>query len=72
MDNCESHESEIALPGLRIEFLPPRSTAKYQTLDLGLISHSNIRYRSNLLRMTINVMLHKQSGARDLPTSSQQ
>ena len=63
MGNCGGRKSEIALPGLRIEFLPPRSTAKYQSLDLGLISHCKIRYRSNLLRMAIKVMLQRQSGA---------
>ena len=50
MDNCGGHESEINYPGLRIEFLPPWSTSKYQTLDLGLIAQSKIRYRSILLK----------------------
>ena len=57
MDNCGGHESEFALPGLRIELLPLRSTAKYQPLDLGLIAHRKICYRSNLLGGTINLML---------------
>ena len=68
----KSHESKIALSGLRIELLPPRSTAKYQPLDLGLISHGQIHYRSNLFRMKISVMLQKQSAARDFPASLQQ
>lgn len=34
MDICEVHELDHQIPGLRIEFLPPRSTAKYQPLDL--------------------------------------
>ena len=55
MGNCGGHESEIQLPGLRIEMLPPRSTAKYQPLDLGLIAHSKIRYRSLLLRIKVDV-----------------
>ena len=59
MDNCGGHESEIALSRLRIELLLPRSTAKYQSLDIGLISHSKIRYRSNFLRASINVMLER-------------
>ena len=45
MDNFGGHESDIVLPGLRIELLPPQSTAKYQTLDLGLVSHNKINYR---------------------------
>lgn len=65
MDTCGGHESEIALPVLRIELLPPRPTAKCQPRDLGLIPHTKLHYRSNLLRMIINVVLEKQSGARD-------
>ena len=72
MDNCGGHESEIALQRLRIELLPPRSTSKYQQIDLGLIAHSNMRCRSNLLRTTNIAMLESQSGARNFPSSSQQ
>ena len=38
-DNCGGHEMDVSLPGVRFEFLPQRSTAKYQPLDLGLIAH---------------------------------
>ena len=58
--------------GVRIKLLPPRSTAKYQPLDLGLIAHSKIRYRSILLRITILVMLRRHAEDSDLPTSSKQ
>ena len=71
MDNCGVHESEITLPGLWIEFLPPRSTAKYHPLDLGLIAHRKICYRSNLLRPKIDLMLERQSGAREFPSRLQ-
>ena len=64
MDNCGGHESEIQIPGLRIEMLLPRSTAKKQPLDLSLIAHSKIRYRSLLLRITIDGMLVNQSQSR--------
>ncbi len=57
MDNCGGHELDCTLPGVRIELLPPPCTSKYQPLDLGLIFHSNIRYRSVLLRITIEVMM---------------
>lgn len=72
MDNFGVNESEIALSGLRIEFLPPRSHAKYKTLDHRLISPSKMRFQSNLLRMTINVVLQKQSGAWYFLASSEQ
>lgn len=65
MDNCGGHESSVDIPGLRIAFLPPRSTAKYQPLDLGLIGNSKVRYRSNLLRMTLNVLLQRCQPATD-------
>ncbi len=40
--------------GLRIQFCPKRSTSKYQTLDLGLIAHSKIRFRSTILRHVVD------------------
>ena len=60
----------MVLLGLRIQLLPPRSTAKYQPLDLGQIAYSKISNRSNLLRTTINVMLESQFEARDFPSTS--
>ena len=73
MDNCGGHEDSIDLPGLQIVFLPPRSTAVNQALDLGLIAHGKMRYRSVLLRMVIDVMLELNSsdGAPLHPTSEQ-
>ena len=61
-----------SLPGICIELLPPRTTAKHQPLDLVLIADSKIRYRSLLLRITINVMLAKQAETRQFLLSSQQ
>ena len=72
IDNCGVLESEIALVGLQTELSSPRSTAKCQPLDLGLISQSKICYRSNILRITTNIILRKQSEAWDFPASSQQ
>ena len=71
MDNCGGHELDISLPGLRIESLPLRITAKYQPLDLGLFAHSKIRYRSLLLRFTIDVMLRKNANETEVPDYSQ-
>ena len=44
LNNCGSYEERINLPGLRVEFLPPKSTFKYQLLDLRVIAHAKIRY----------------------------
>ncbi len=71
IDNCGGHEHDINLPGVRIELLPPRSTAKYQPLDLGLIAHAKIRYRSLLLRMSIDVILRRTHENQPFPASSQ-
>ena len=56
MDNCGGHELTIQLDRVRIEFLPPRSTAKHQPLDLGLIASAKIRYRSKLLSAILDVL----------------
>ncbi len=70
MDNCGGHKLKANLPGLRIEFLSPKSTHKYQTLDLGLISHSKIRYRSFLLRHVVDNTLQWSSGENHFLLSS--
>lgn len=48
MDNCGGHEHSIRLLGLRIEFLPPRTTTKYESLNLGLFVSGKIRFRGIL------------------------
>ncbi len=69
MDNSSGHESDIALPGLRIELLPKRCTSKYQTLDIGLIDHANIRYCSTLLHRVFGSTLRWSSGENNFPLS---
>ena len=58
------------IPRLKIELLPPTSTAKYEALDLGLISHSEIPYRSSLLCIAIEILMHKMAANEILPTDS--
>lgn len=72
IDNCGGHESETALSGVRIELFLPRTTTKYQSLDLSLIAHSRIRYLSLLLRTTIKFMLRKHAGDAEFPDNAQQ
>ena len=71
MDNCGGHDLEHNLPDVKIEFLPPRSTAKYQPLDLGMIAHSKIRYRSILLRAVIDIVIARASTEATFPESSE-
>ncbi len=70
MDDYEGHECDIVLPGLRIELLPWKSTLKLQTSDLGLISHSKIRYRTILLRSILNKAMQCNSGDHQFLSSS--
>ena len=56
MDNCGGHGVTIAHDRLKVVFLPKKSTAKHQSLDLGIIAHVKIRYRSTLLRSVLSVM----------------
>ena len=70
MNYFGGYESEIEIPGSRSEFLPSRSAAKYQPLDLGLISHSKIRYRSSLLRIAIDVLMGKIAANKVCTTDS--
>ena len=44
MDNCGSHVEGLNLPGLRVEFLLPKSTNKYQPFDLGIIANKTSIY----------------------------
>ncbi len=55
-------ERQLCDGGREFRFLPPRSTAKYQPLDLGLIAHSKIRYRSILLRCVILMIEARAAG----------
>ena len=50
VDNCGGQESNLGLTGFRIGILPPNTTSKYRTFDVGLIAHSKIRYWSILLK----------------------
>ena len=56
IDNCGGHEDSFSLPGVEIVLSPPRSTAKHQTLDFGLIVNTNMRHRVLLLSATIDVI----------------
>ena len=49
LENCGGHDSGITLPGLRIDFLPPNTTAIHQPLDMEIISTTKIKYSHFLL-----------------------
>ena len=70
MDNCRSHGEVPNLPGLRVEFLPPKPTHKYQPLDLGIIANAIIRYRTILLRTIIDNTIRWNTGEHGFPLNS--
>ena len=72
MDNCGGQDADELPPNVTVAFLPPRSTAKYQSLDLGLIGHSKIRYRSLLLRASIEIILKRRRGNHQFKSNSGQ
>ena len=57
MSNCSGHDASELPSNVTIAFLPLRSTAKYQHLNVGLIGHSKICHRSLLLRLSIEIIL---------------
>ncbi len=72
MDNCGGHGPELNFPNVTFKYLSPRSTAKNQPLDLGIIAHSKIRFRSILLRKSISIVLKLNENDENRPTSSRQ
>ncbi len=55
VDNCGGHEDLSELENVEYLLLPASTTPMYQPLDLCLISMRKIRYRSLLLRSSIDV-----------------
>ena len=70
MDNCGGHEVTIEYDKLTIIYLSPGSTAKHQPLELGLISHAKIRYRSALLSATLDIIEQRRSSDIVFPSTS--
>ena len=70
MDNCDGHECDVNLLGFLFGLSPKGSTSKYQTLELGLIARSKIRYCSTLLRHVVDNTLRLISGEHHFPQSS--
>ena len=70
MDNCGGHDVTVAYKKLVILCFPSGSTTKHQPLDLGLISHAKIRYRSALINATINITEQRRSSIIVFPSTS--
>ena len=70
MDNCGRHNISADVHDVRIITLPPRSTAKHQPLDLGIIGNCKIRYRALLLRSIIKTVEAGSKNELPFPTDS--
>ena len=70
MDNCGRHGLTVAYDRLKVVFLPKKSTAKHQTLNLRIIAHAKIRNRSTLLRSVLSVMEKRRLANEHFPTGS--
>lgn len=54
VDNCSAHPAVEGLISIRIEFLPPNTTATLQPCDQGIIRNLKCHYRSALNRLIIS------------------
>ena len=70
MDNCGGYGVAIAYDRLKVVFLPKKSTAKHQPLDLGIIAYAKIRYISTLLRSVLSDMEKHQLTNEHFPSRS--
>ncbi|XP_064488392.1 tigger transposable element-derived protein 4-like [Ornithodoros turicata] len=56
VDNCPGHGDVAGLSAIRLEFLPPNTTAKLQPMDQGVISSLKRHYRRSLLQRMLLCM----------------
>ncbi len=59
-----------ALDNVTYVFLPENTTATYQPLDQGTISKSEIKYRSKMLRETIDIVSRMQEANHGFKSNS--
>lgn len=56
VDNCPAHPKIANLTAIRINFLPPNTTALTQPLDQGIIQNIKQKYRKLLLQNRLNAL----------------
>ncbi len=58
MDNFSAHTAAVQLaqppPNIRIQYLPPNATSRFQPLDQGIIANTKVFYRQQYLRYLID------------------
>ena len=50
IDNCPAHPHIDNLKAIKLNFLPPNTTSKTQTMDEGVIRSLKAKYRKNVVR----------------------
>ena len=68
--NCARHFATDVYSGLRVQFFPRKCPAKYQTLTLGLVAQSQIRYTDILPPLLIKNTVKCQSGEHQFPATT--
>ena len=53
LDNAPCHATQLQLTNVKLQFLPPNTTAKLQPLDQGIIQAFKLGYRKRVLRSVI-------------------
>ncbi len=70
IDYCSGHDSLPALDNIKYVLLPENATATYQPLDQGIISKSKLKYRSKMLRQTIDIVSRMQEANHGFKSNS--
>lgn len=54
MDNCAAHPKSLESEGIRVEFLPPNTTALLQPMDQGCLQNLKLLYRRQLMDFVLD------------------
>ncbi|XP_015127113.1 jerky protein homolog-like [Diachasma alloeum] len=60
MDNCSAHPANLVVNGIRVEFLPPNTTALMQPMDQGCLQNIKTLYKIQIIAF---IMKQLNSGA---------
>lgn len=63
MDNCSAHPSNLAVNDIRVEFLPPNTTALIQPMDQGCLQNLKSLYKIHLMAF----IMQKFNGGASIP-----
>lgn len=64
IDNAPSHVS-LSLSNVRVEFLPPNTTAFLQPMDAGIICNFKLKYKTHFVRWIVD-QLDEQDGQEEV------